>query len=250
MATRPYVQRARATAAGQTRERILDAAIGLIPTAGASLPVTAIARDAGVAVQTIYDQFGSKGGLLIAAIDRVQRSVGLMEALSGVFTSPDGEEAMRRMIAATVSLWDRAWPFVKFMLRARRADAVVGREMAYIDRLRRAHYWAITQRLADEGRIRAGRSAEWAAEQAFALTTATVYEEIGTPVGGSGAVAIETCTLAVLGVILEPGSAPVTEPPPDWHALEKAAAERAIRAGSDPDRLSPEWMTTAATRVG
>jgi hypothetical protein len=180
----------------------------------------------------------------------VQRTAGLMDALSAVFASSHGEEAMRRMIEATVSLWDRGWPFIEFMLRARRTDAVVGREMAYIDRLRRAHYWAITQRLADEGRIRDGRSAEWAAEQAFALTTPTVYEEIGPRGGGSGSQAIETCTLAVLGVILEPGSTPVTDPAPDWRALEEAAAARATGAGSNPDRLSPEWMRTSVRAGG
>src|SRR4051794_6963928 len=45
----------------ETRTRILGAARELIPNAQVSLPVTAIARHAGVAIQTVYDQFGSKG---------------------------------------------------------------------------------------------------------------------------------------------------------------------------------------------
>ncbi len=246
MAKRAYVQRTRASTAEETRRRVLEAAVRLIPSAGASLPVTAIARDAGVAVQTIYDQFGSKGGLLIAVVDRVQASSGLLESLRLVFESPDGEEAMRRMIEATVRLWGGAWPYLEFMLRARRVDPVVEREMAFVDRLRRAHFWAITQRLADEQRLRDGRSAEWAAEQAFALTSPTVYEEIGPRGGGSLEVAVETCTIAALSVILQPGSTPVLEPPPDWPALESAAAARARADGSDPDRLSPAWRAAPA----
>src|SRR5258707_8578015 len=101
---------------GDARARILAAARDLIPRAESSLPVTAIARHAGVAVQTIYDQFGSKGGLLIAVVNEVQRSAELFEAFGAVFRSRDGEEAMRRMIDATVSFWGRAWPYVEFLL--------------------------------------------------------------------------------------------------------------------------------------
>jgi len=242
-ATRPYVQQARADRAADTRRRIVVAARELIPGASSSLPVVAIARHAGVAVQTVYDQFGSKGGLLIAVVNDLQQSAGLFRAFGEVFRAPHGEEAMRRMIAATVGFWDTAWPYLEFLLRSRRVDPVVSAEMDFVDRLRRAHYWAITRRLEDEGRLRDGRSADWAADQAFALTTPTVYEEIAPRGGGTAATAIETATVAVLGVILEPGSSPRTSPPPDWVALEEAAAERARRTGADPARLAPDWAS-------
>jgi AcrR family transcriptional regulator len=243
-ATRPYTQRVRAERSAETRARVLAAARELIPDAGTSLPVTAIARHAGVAVQTIYDQFGSKGGLLIAVVNDLQRSAGLFEAFGSVFAAPHGEEAMRRMIAVTVGFWARVWPYLEFLLRTRRIDPVVGAEMDFLDRLRHAHFWAIVRRLDDEGRIRAGRSADWAADQAFALTTPTVYEEIGPLRGGSVDAAIETATVAVLAVILEPGTAPQTEPPPDWTAYEADAAERARLRGADPARLTPTWRST------
>ena len=240
-AVRPYVQRRRAAARAETRARILAAARELIPTAETSLPVAAIARHAGVAVQTIYDQFGSKGGLLIAVIGDVQDSLGLFDAFGRVFRSPDGEEAMRRMIETTVSFWERAWPYLAFVLRARRVDPVVIREMEFIDRLRHAHYWAIAKRIEDEGRIRGGRSADWAADQAFALTIPSVYEALAVQRSRSTAEVIETVTAAVLAVLLEPGAEPMRVPAPDWQTLERAAAERAMRAGADFTRLSPEW---------
>jgi AcrR family transcriptional regulator len=243
-ASRPYAQRARADRSAETRARILAAARELIPGAGPSLPVAAIARHAGVAVQTIYDQFGSKGGLLIAVVNDLQRSAGLFQAFRSVFSAPDGEEAMRRMVASTVGFWDRVWPYVEYLLRARRMDPVVGAEMDFIDRLRHAHFWAIARRLEDEGRIRAGRSADWAADQVFALTTPTVYEEIGPRRGGSVDTAIETVTVAVLAVILEPGTTAPTGPAPDWARYEDAAAERARGGGADPARLTPDWQST------
>lgn len=245
---RAYVQRRRAAARSETRARILGAARELIPQAGSSLPVAAIARHAGVAVQTIYDQFGSKGGLLVAVVDDVQRSSGLFGSLREVFRSPDGEEAMRRMIRATVSLWANAWPYLEFMIRARRIDPVVGAEMDFVDRLRHAHYWCITRRIEEEGRIRDGRGAEWAADQAFAFTIPTVFEELAVRRVGPTAAVIEAIEGAVLGLLLEPGSLPMTNPPPDWPALEAEAAARARSAGADPERLTPDWQTAKPSR--
>jgi AcrR family transcriptional regulator len=242
--TRKYRQGSRAEARAETRVRILAAAQELIPGAESSLPVTAIARHAGVAVQTIYDQFGSKGGLLIAVVNEVQRSAELFEAFRAVFRSGNGEEAMRRMIDATVSFWGRAWPYVEFLLRSRRIDPVVAREMDFIDRLRNAHYWAIARRLEEEGRLRPGLTAETAADQAFALTTPTVFEELAVRRGASTRSAVDTVTRAVLAVIIEPDAGNAKIEPPDWTALEQAAAARAREAGSDPARLSPDWSST------
>lgn len=228
----------------ETRARILAAARELIPGAGVSLPVTEIARHAGVAIQTIYDQFGSKGGLLVAVVADVQASFGLFGRFRAVFRSPDGETAMRLMIEATVSFWAQAWPYLEFLLRSRRIDPVVGREMTYVDQLRHAHYWAITRRLEQEGRLRDGLSADVAADRAFALTTPTVYEELAVRRSRSTAEATDAITDAVLGALLAPGRSAGRVDPPDWPALEAAAAARAIEGGADPARLSPLWAAT------
>ncbi len=56
--------------AAQTREDVLGAAIRLFTTSGwAGTTVSDIASEAGVAVETIYSGFGSKKGLLRAAMD-------------------------------------------------------------------------------------------------------------------------------------------------------------------------------------
>ena len=235
-----YGQR-RAALAAETRGRILAAAKALIPAAEHDLSIDAIAREAGVAVQSIYDHFGSKGGLLVAVIGDVQRSGGLTEGIDAVFRSPDGESALRQMIAATVSLWDRAWPFLGFVLRAGRTDPVVGRESGVLDTLRHAHLWAICRRLEDEGRIRGGHSADWAADQVFALSAATVYEQYVVRRAWSLAATTDSITLAATSVVLEPASRAVVSPPPDWIALESAAAARAIDLGADASRFPAAW---------
>lgn len=234
---RGYVQRGRAAAAAGTRARILAAARELIPDAESRLGVDEIALRAGVAVQTVYDHFGSKGGLLMAVMDDAQHSAGLYDAFERVFRSPDGETALRRMIDATLAVWHGAWPYVEFMLRSRRVDVVVQREVAILDTLRHAHLWAICRRLQDEGRIRGRRSATWAADQAFALTTPGVYEELVVRRGWSSSAATDSIATAITAAVLKPGTTPVRSPAPDWAALQSAAGARAKRAGADAERL-------------
>jgi AcrR family transcriptional regulator len=68
--TRTYVMTARAESVAQTRERILRAAIGLTgrrPLAAVSL--ADIADDAGVSVQTVLRQFGSRDGVIDAGTE-------------------------------------------------------------------------------------------------------------------------------------------------------------------------------------
>ncbi|HKB28213.1 MAG TPA: TetR/AcrR family transcriptional regulator [Candidatus Limnocylindrales bacterium] len=232
---------ARAGNRADTRTRIIGSARELIPSADVSLPVTAIARHAGVAIQTVYDQFGSKGGLLIAVLVDIQRSLGLFDSFNHVFRSPDGEEALGRMNAATMTFWDRAWPYLEFMLRARRVDPVVAQQMGFIDRLRRAHYEAIVRQLDAEGRLAAGQSVDWATSQAFGFSTPTVYEELVVRGSGSVEAASESVTRATLAAILEPGKPVVRDHAPEWARLEAEAAARARADGADPAALSPEW---------
>jgi AcrR family transcriptional regulator len=74
--TRPYVMTARAEAVAQTRERILRAALertSRLPLSAVSL--ADIAADAGVSVQTVLRQFGSRDGLIDAGVELAAREV-------------------------------------------------------------------------------------------------------------------------------------------------------------------------------
>lgn len=230
--SRPYVQRSRAAAATETRSRILAAARELIADADGGVGVDEIARQAGVAVQSIYDHFGSKGGLLMAVLDEVQRSTGLYEAFANVFRSLDGETALRRMIDATFTVWHQGWPFIEFMLRNRRVDPVVEREVAVRDINRHAHLWAICQRLQDEHRLRSRHSATWAADQVLVLTSPTVYEDLVVRRGWSLGAATDSIARAAMAAIVIPGTPSMRSPAPDWTALQAAAVVRAKRAGA------------------
>lgn len=210
--TRPN---ARTVAMVQTRARILAAALEMLPDA-ATVPVDTIAGRAGVSVQTLYSHFGSKRGLLLAVIDTVQQDAGLYADFELVWRSPDGETALRRMVEATIRIWDHAWPIVEFAERARRADPEILRYLREIDGYRRSNLVSITERLMLEGRLRRGSDAQTAAEAAFALSVPPVYEELvrvrSWPLDRAVAFAADAVTAA----IVNPATAPVVDPPADW----------------------------------
>jgi len=67
---RRYESAHRQQQARQTRRAILDAAANLFVEPGyAATPLTAVAAEAGVAIQTVYKVFGSKQALLSALVD-------------------------------------------------------------------------------------------------------------------------------------------------------------------------------------
>jgi TetR/AcrR family transcriptional regulator, regulator of autoinduction and epiphytic fitness len=67
---RRYESAHRQEQARQTRRAILDAAATLFVDPGyAATPLTAVAAEAGVAIQTVYKVFGSKQALLSALVD-------------------------------------------------------------------------------------------------------------------------------------------------------------------------------------
>lgn len=201
-----------------TRQRILRAARQMVKR-GSDLPIDDLARHAGVSVQTIYAHYGSKRGLILAAIDDVQREIGFYADLESVFASPHGEAALRRMVGATFRLWDRGWPLVAFTLRARRLDREIGAQLAEVDAMRRSHLWMICRRLDSEGRLRIPGATEPATDLAFALSTPTVFEELVQVRGWPSERAADTIGDIIVDTIVDPATDPVTEPPPDWSAL-------------------------------
>ena len=201
-----------------TRQKIIRAARQMVKR-GSDLPVDEVARRAGVSVQTIYSNFGSKRGLILAAIDDMQKEVGLYQDFETVFASPHGEIALRRMIDATFRLWDRGWSLVAFTLRARRSDPEIAAQLAEVDTMRRTHLWVICRRLDAEGRLRTPGAAEVAADLAFALSTPTVYEDLVRVRGWPPDLAAAKVAEIVVNALIDPLTPPLTEPPPDWQAL-------------------------------
>jgi AcrR family transcriptional regulator len=106
MNKRPYRLGQRQAAAEQTRTRIVTAARELLaaPDGVSGFTVDAVAAQSGVARMTVYNQFGSKVGLLEALFDALAAH-GLVVRLRPVFGQADPRDALDGLIAAFGGFW-------------------------------------------------------------------------------------------------------------------------------------------------
>jgi AcrR family transcriptional regulator len=110
---------ARADRAAATRERVLEAAGPLFVRQGyLETTMAALARAAGVAVQTLYLSFGSKAAVLEALLAR-DRPIGRPPA--DLAAEADGRRALAAHVAATAAEVARRHPLAA-VLRAAAAD--------------------------------------------------------------------------------------------------------------------------------
>ena len=99
---RPYESRRRREQAEQTRQVILAAAGSLFRERGyGGTAMTAIAEEAGVVVETIYRNFGSKRALFRAVI----------EAVAAHYAAAVPDAPQDRLDGLTVDLVDAGWWF-------------------------------------------------------------------------------------------------------------------------------------------
>jgi AcrR family transcriptional regulator len=106
MAARRYRLGQRQATAEQTRARIVTAARDLLaaPEGFSGFTVDAVAGQAGVARMTVYNQFGSKRGLLEALFDHLAAR-GLVERLCAAFGEPEPGAALAGLVAAFAGFW-------------------------------------------------------------------------------------------------------------------------------------------------
>jgi AcrR family transcriptional regulator len=103
---RPYVSAVRDAAASEKRQRVLEAAAGLLRLDAnvASFSLEAVARASGVTRLTVYNQFGSRRGLLEAVFDTIAERGGLPELLKAA-ASPDPLQALDTIIEIFTNFW-------------------------------------------------------------------------------------------------------------------------------------------------
>jgi len=106
MKSRPYRLGQRQVTADQTRSRIIAAARDFLaaPDDFSGFTIDAVAARAGVARMTVFNQFGSKRGLLEALFDNLAIR-GLVNRIRGVFMQADPREALNELVAAFGGFW-------------------------------------------------------------------------------------------------------------------------------------------------
>lgn len=222
MDKRRYVQRARATKAEATRQRILLAARASLERGPlGALKVDEVAREAGVSRSTVYVLYGSRAGLF-EALGRHLRDEAGFEDLIAAYRLPDALEATRAAQRAAVRMYALMPDLARglFTLAAIDPDGVAG--VSAIEDGRRPGMVDLVRRLDEQGYLRAGVSREEAAQILTVITSFQAFDELFSGLGLS-AEDVATRLIAMTersilrsrlpaGSISRPGPAPRARP--------------------------------------
>jgi AcrR family transcriptional regulator len=171
----PAVKTRTQLAAEETQRTIVAAATRLFVERGYhATSIGAIAGEAGVAVQTIYNAIGSKRDVLSRVLDHAvagERAGVPVARFMG--EAAECEPDPRRVIGLLVSLWREAFPRTAPVFRIIREAAASDPEIAALERARSAqrlaNYHQAGRLLADRGVLRPGVTVEQAAAAIFAI---------------------------------------------------------------------------------
>ncbi len=150
MNPRPYrpVERQRTVDAG--RERVLTAARALLEDAdGETFSIDAVARRAGVARMTVYNQFESKAGLFEELFDAMAMR-GAFGQMSEVFGRPDPMVAMDEFVALFGRFWTESRTVHSRLRAAAILDEELGAAMTARNERRRHGLTVLVKRIAEE----------------------------------------------------------------------------------------------------
>jgi AcrR family transcriptional regulator len=169
MPKRAYVSSVRAAAATEKRDRVIEtAAKSLREDASiASFSLDTVAKAAGVTRLTVYNQFGSRRGLLEAVFDDIAREGGLFE-LADVMTMTDPRAALDRVVAIFCTFWSHD-PAIGGLNQAVATDPEFGDSLIERNERRRELLTELLSRIV--GKHAAKRAMQDAVDLIFVLTS-------------------------------------------------------------------------------
>ena len=178
MTTRARTDRRQAMA-GQTRHDILQTARQLFARQGyAATSVTDIAREAGVAVQTIYARLGSKRGMLMALIDLIDEEAGAGGLVAGIRAASTPEDDLAAQIRLTRVFQQRCGDIIGALFAAAAAEPDLATAVAEGQRRHRDGARLAVARIAELGGLRGDLAPEHAAALIAIATTHEAWREL------------------------------------------------------------------------
>ena len=173
MSTRTYRLEQRAAGMADTRHKVLQAARQLFLKVGAAgfqrISIEALAEHAGVGRTTVFQQFGSRSGLLQALEHETCARAGfdkLLRELGG----EDPLRALRAAITTGCQVWAAERPLFRGLLALAAIDPEVQALVASRDGLRRQRIDELAHRLQRQRRLRPGVTRRTAADLLWLLT--------------------------------------------------------------------------------
>jgi AcrR family transcriptional regulator len=176
---RPMTRRERAAA---TRRSILDAALRLFSERGyAGTPMEAIAREAGVAVQTVYFVFNTKARLILEMIKSMAAGPGeptdtmdrpwAREALAAT----DGRRALALIAEHGTEIYRRSAPLYPAIVAAASTDPDVADAYRTVFQMKRSAIRRQVEVIAGLGHLLPGLSVERAVDLIYSISSIEMY---------------------------------------------------------------------------
>lgn len=181
---RPYDSTRRRQAAAQTRRDIVTAAGRLFRDGGYGVPMTAIAAEAGVVVETVYRIFGSKAGLVRAVVEallaggaaRAERRVEERPAIRAVIEERDPRRRIERWAATQPGIHRRAGPLLRAVRAGAASDPELARLWSELEAWRLEGQGRLVERLAADGALRRDRTVARSRDVLFTLSSLGVHD--------------------------------------------------------------------------
>ncbi len=189
---RRYDSARRQAQAAQTRQDILRAAREAFLQRGyAGTTMAAVARDAGVVVETIYRGFGGKAGLFKAVVEaavaggvaRAQVPVEQRPAVRAVLKETDPRRQLEGYAATQPGIHARMGPLMRVLADAAATDPELAKVLHEMEDFRLAGLGRFAQLLADRCALRPGLSAEHARDILWTLASHATYNQLVTQRG-------------------------------------------------------------------
>src|SRR5918999_5508512 len=151
----PGVKRLREQHEATTRRTILRAARRLFAERGyAATPVRLLAEQAGVAVQTIYDTFGSKSGVLRGLPDLLDEEAGVYELVGQLERAHLPAELFALYARLRRQIRERCGDIIRILRAGAASDAEIAATLAEGMRRRRFGLLRVMERVAATGMLK------------------------------------------------------------------------------------------------
>jgi AcrR family transcriptional regulator len=173
MPPRAYVSSVRTAAAAEKRDRVLEAAAKLLreDASIARFSLDTVAKAAGVTRLTVYNQFGSRRGLLEAVFDEIAREGGL-HRIADAMTMADPRDALDRLVEIFCGFWNRD-SAVGRLHDAMATDPEFAEALLERNERRRRGLTALVERIA--GKTASRKARQDAIDTIFALTSYAMF---------------------------------------------------------------------------
>jgi AcrR family transcriptional regulator len=162
-----------------SRERILEAALGLIAKRGeAGLTMAEIGKAARVSRQALYLNFANRGDLLVALVRYADENQGIEREVQKIAGAPTGLAALREMVSVQARMNPAIWGVARALDAVRRTDEAA--ERSWQDRLdfRLRGCRALASRLHREGTLRKDLEVKTAADILWSLSSLRMWEDL------------------------------------------------------------------------